>query len=91
VVGVVVAADSFRSEMMPSEVDQLPPDVQGSQVEKVPGRLHLDLGEGVVKPKHAVLENVSGFFPPPQIPGTVKNLPGEPPETVAGVVEQCLH
>ena len=45
----------------------------------------------MVEPEHAVLKNVGGFFPPPQIAGTVKNLPCEPPETVAGVVEQCLH
>ena len=48
VVGVVVATDSFRSEMVPGEVDQFPPDVEGCQVEKVPGRLHLHLREGVV-------------------------------------------
>jgi hypothetical protein len=90
-IGVMVTTDPLWTEMVSGKIDEFPPNVQCSQVKKVPGRLYLNLGECLVEPQHAVLENVGGFFPPPQIPGTMKNLPGEPPQTVTGVIEQCLH
>lgn len=46
---VVVGTSAFRAEMMLFEIKQFPSDLDSSQVEKVPNRLHCDACQGTVK------------------------------------------
>jgi hypothetical protein len=87
---MVVGPDPVRPEVMLGKVEEFPPHLYRRQVEEVPNRLNLDLGQRPVKANERVLKNVIGLLPAAKVRVAVEHLPGQAKQPVAGMIEQGL-
>jgi len=89
-VRVVICSDPVRAEVMFGEVEQFPPHLHRRQIEKVPNRFDLNLGQRPVEANERVLEHVIGLLPAAKVRVAVEHLAGEAKQPVAGMIEQGL-
>jgi hypothetical protein len=59
----MVGSTSLRAEMMLLEIKEFASDLDCREVEEVPYRLNLYVGQGTVEAEEAVLENIVGRLP----------------------------
>jgi hypothetical protein len=86
-VSMVLLSDAFGSEMMPGQVNQLSPNMNCCQIEKMPDGLELHFFETPVQLEHRVLKNIIRLFPPAETRVVAQHLSRESQKTLARMVE----
>jgi len=89
-VSMVLLSDAFGSEMMPGQINQLSPNVDCCQIEKMPDGLKLHFVERPMQPENRVLKNIIRLFPPAKTRVVAQHLSCESQKTLASMVEQSL-
>lgn len=90
VVGVVVGPVAFWSEVVPCEVVEFPSNLDPGEIEEVFDRFHTNVLQGSMQSDHCILKNIVGSFPAAEIGVVPEGPPGDPQQSVAGMLKQRL-
>jgi hypothetical protein len=75
---------------MPTEVDQLAPDLHGGYVEEVTNGFRNNLLKGLVEPQASVLADVISLLPPVYSRERLQHLPRQSPQPTLSRLQEVL-